>query len=78
MKTARRKHAEHRHDLIQLLGFVDDPRAMAAEGGLKASEQRWLRNVGRQLDWDDASAAQAFEEPALERARSAYELLLVA
>lgn len=78
MKTVRRKQAEHRQDLIQLLSFVDDPRAMAGEGGLKPSEQGWLRDVRRQLDLDGAAGVRTFEASTLDRARAAYELLLAA
>lgn len=41
----KEKFASDRQDLIKLLTYVEDPRALARDGRLKPSEKRWLRKV---------------------------------
>jgi hypothetical protein len=73
----RRKDKFHsdRQDLIRLLSYADDPRALAREEQLKASERKWLRNVEAALDFDDPALAAAIPSGTLERAQQAFQLL---
>ncbi|HEX9967661.1 MAG TPA: hypothetical protein VGB06_06925 [Solirubrobacterales bacterium] len=74
-KRRKEKFQSDRQDLIRLLSYVDDPRALAREDQLKSSERRWLRNVERALDFDDPALAAAFPSDTLGRARQAFRLL---
>jgi hypothetical protein len=73
----RRKDKFHsdRQDLIRLLSYVEDPRALASEEQLKSSEKKWLRNVDAALDFNDPALAAVFPVNTLERARQAFQLL---
>jgi hypothetical protein len=62
-----------RGDLILLLSFADDPRAMREE--ISRSERRWLRRAARRLNIDDVGLDQTFSVDALANARAAYALL---
>lgn len=78
VKNVRRKLDEHRQDLIRLLSLVEDPRKLAQEGDLKASEKKWLQQIGPDLAWEDAPLSDLFDAGTRQRARAAYELLLQA
>lgn len=70
----RDKFESDRQDLIRLLGFVDDPRATAAE--LRKSEKRWLREVESPLAFDDGALGDLFTAVDLSAAEGAYRLLV--
>jgi hypothetical protein len=64
-----------RQDLLRLLSFVEDPRALAE--GLKATEKRWLREVDELLGFEsDDSLSELFSPEELTAAAGAYRLLL--
>ena len=73
--SVREKLAEHREDLIRLLTFVHDPRAMAEAGALTKAERRWLRTTESELAFDDAALLELFPVTQVERARLAFALL---
>lgn len=64
---------DQRRDLILLLSFVEDPRALAGE--LRSSEVRWLREASARLDLDDPSLESEFTGAALRDAAAALDLL---
>ena len=69
------KFDSDRQDLIRLLSYVEDPRGLAAQDGLKDSEKRWLRKIERDLDAGEVSALASPD--VMERARQALALLVV-
>jgi hypothetical protein len=73
-KRRGNKLASDREDLIRLLGYVEDPRALAGE--MTRSEKGWLREVEDELGFDDASLAELFPAGTLELARQAFVLLI--
>jgi hypothetical protein len=74
-KRRKEKFHSDQQDLIRLLSYVEDPRALAREEQLKASERKWLRNVDALLDFDDPRLAEVFPLATLERANQAFRLL---
>ena len=74
VETHRDKFESDRQDLVRLLGFVDDPRALAGE--LKGNEGKWLREVGALLAFDDGALGDLFSVAELSAAEQAYRLLL--
>lgn len=74
-KRRKEKFDSDRQDLIRLLTYVEDPRALAEEEQLKASERKWLRNVSAALNFNDPSLPALFPEGRLERAEQAFRLL---
>jgi hypothetical protein len=74
VKRRRDKFESDRQDLIRLLGFVEDPRALAGE--LKGNEKKWLREVGVLLTFDDGALRDLFSVAELSAAEQAYRLLL--
>ncbi len=76
VKRQRDKFESDRQDLIRLLSFVDDPRALAREP--RGSERRWLRDVEEPLAFDDRGLVDLFAAADLAAAEGAYRLLLVA
>lgn len=75
VKTRRDKFKSDRQDLIRLLSFVEDPRALAGE--LKGNEKKWLQEVEALLAFDDGPLRDLFSTAELSAAEQAY-LLLVA
>jgi hypothetical protein len=73
-KQRRDKFESDRQDLILLLSFVEDPRALAT--GLRKSERRWLLKIEPLLPFDDAALADRFAEAELSAAQLAYRLLV--
>lgn len=63
-----------RQDLIRLLGFVDDPRAMAAD--LRRSERKWLRRIEPLLAFEESDLKRLFSAEEMAGAEAAYRLLL--
>jgi hypothetical protein len=74
-KRRKEKFASDREDLIRLLSYVADPRALAKDEELKSSEKRWLRDVEGLLGFSDADLGALFPAAALERAQQAFRLL---
>lgn len=72
-KRRKDKLASDRQDLIRLLGYVEDPRALA--GDLAKTERAWLLGVEEEIGFDDAALAALFPASALQRARQAFILL---
>lgn len=70
-----KKLESDRIDLIRLLSYVQDPRALAKIGKMKASERRWLSAVSHDLEFDDHGHLDLLGERAVERSRQAFELL---
>jgi hypothetical protein len=62
---------DQREDLVLLLSFVADPRALADE--LKGNESKWLREAEEPLRLDQKVGR--LDEPAVRRARQALALL---
>lgn len=75
LAVVRVKHAEHRQDLIRLLSFVHDPRALANSGQLTKNERRWLKAVEKDLAFDDPALLELFSETEVRQARQAFTLL---
>jgi len=77
----KEKFDSDRQDLIRLLSYVDDPRALAREEQLKRSEKRWLRKIEGALAFDPSPAAnpfpakELFPSIALKRAEQSFRLL---
>lgn len=74
-KRRKDKFDSDRQDLIRLLTYVEDPRGLARDEQLKSSEKKWLRNVERDLNFEDPGVAVLFPAAALERAQAAFRLL---
>lgn len=65
-----------RKDLVRLLSFVHDPRALAGEERLRTTEKRSLRDIEQLMAFDDAALADAFRVGDVGRAGQAYRLLI--
>lgn len=74
VEKQRDKFESDRQDLIRLLSFAGDPRALAGE--LKGNEKRWLRKVEGALAWEDGALADLFTAEDLAAAEGAYRLLI--
>lgn len=74
-KERPEKFDSDRQDLIRLLGYVEDPRSLAVQEGLKRSEKKWLRAIEKKLDAADPAVAQLASPEVLERAQQALALL---
>jgi hypothetical protein len=66
-----------RQDLVLLLTFIEDPRRLSQEEGLKKSEKKWLWKIERLLDFGDPELRRRLPEDAVARAEQAYRLLIV-
>ena len=75
-KHRRSKFESDRQDLVGLLSLVDDPRDLAVTGELKATEQKWLADVAKALNFTDPSLADLFDREQLVRAQQTFDLLL--
>jgi hypothetical protein len=67
------KYFSDRQDLIRLLTYVDDPRALAAD--VTRTESKRLRLAETAVDFEDPSLAELFDRETLGRARQALRLL---
>lgn len=76
VKRRKGKFSSDRQDLIRLLGYVDDPRALGAD--LTRKEKEWLRDAEGPIGFDDRSLAELFPAPTLLRSRQALGLLVQA
>jgi len=75
--AARRDRLDSdRQDLIRLLSFVHDPRALAEEERLRTTEKRWLRDIEPLIAFDDAALTDALPAGDVGRAEQAYRLLI--
>lgn len=74
-RRRKKKFQSDRLDLIRLLSYVDDPRALARHGDMKPSERKWLRNVEGALDFSDSALGAVFPVETLGRSRQAFQLL---
>lgn len=72
----RDKFESDRQDLLRLLTYVSDPRVMARDGRLKASERKWLRKVEASLVWDAPALAALFSRQELSLAKATFDLLV--
>jgi hypothetical protein len=70
----RDKFESDRQDLIRLLSFVEDPRALAKE--LRKSEKGWLRDIESLLAFDDRGLEVLFPAGEVTAAEQAYRLLV--
>jgi hypothetical protein len=69
------KFDSDRQDLIRLLTYVEDPRALAQAEEMKPSERKWLRNISAALAFNDPALQALFGGGRLERAEQAFQLL---
>ncbi|HEV7482432.1 MAG TPA: hypothetical protein VGO13_04970 [Solirubrobacterales bacterium] len=76
MAKEREKFESDREDLIRLLSFVEDPRALAEREDLLKSERRWLKKIEKPLDFSDRGLANLFTADTLARSRQAFALLI--
>lgn len=75
VEKRREKFESDRQDLIRLLTFVEDPRALGRE--LKGTEKKWLRKIDALLEFEsDGSLSELFGPEELAAAAGAYRLLL--
>lgn len=72
----RDKLDSDRQDLILLLSFIHDPRALAGKERLRTSEKSWLQDIEPLMAFEDAALAEVFPARNVERARQAYRLLI--
>lgn len=75
LKALRGKFVDHRDDLLLLLSLVDDPRGLAEDQGLTATERGWLRDARKDLDFDASELLERFADEELRRARQAIDLM---
>jgi hypothetical protein len=73
-KRRKEKFDSDRQDLIRLLSYVEDPRALARDEQLRATERKWLHKVERLL-FEDVELVALFPPLVFERARQAFRLL---
>ncbi len=71
----RDKFESDRQDLIRLLSFVEDPRALAKDEKLKEPERNWLRSIESLLAFDDATLIDILGSE-VPHAEKAYRLLV--
>lgn len=73
VKKREEKYESDRQDLVRLLTYVDDPRALRAE--MTRSEPGWLRDAEAAIDFEVSSLSAQFDGERLDRARQALRLL---
>lgn len=66
---------DQRHDVIQLLGLMTDPRTVI--GTLTKTERRWLRAIDDHLALDDRQLDATIDTATLRVARAAYRRLIL-
>lgn len=72
-KKREGKYESDRQDLIRLLGYVDDPRAVRAE--MSRNEPGWLVDAGAAIDFEDSALTAQLSPGQLGRARQTLRLL---
>jgi hypothetical protein len=65
-----------RQDLVLLLSLIDDPRTLAANGGLRKTERNWLRGIEEKIGFSDPVLSGLFTPDTLTRAIQAHRLLV--
>ena len=65
---------DQRHDLVTLLGLVEDPRVVVAD--LTPTERKWLRTIETKLRLDDRDLRAIVDPDRLRIARAAYRRLI--
>jgi hypothetical protein len=65
---------DQRHDLVTLLGLLEDPRSARVD--MSAKEIGWVRSISDRLTVDDPAFAGSFEADRLRAARAAYRILV--
>ncbi|MBK5220674.1 MAG: hypothetical protein JJE35_12980 [Thermoleophilia bacterium] len=55
---------------------MDDPRALAVDGGLRSTERTRLKKIEGLLAFEDPALAQLFSADVVDRARQAFGLLV--
>ncbi|HWH20167.1 MAG TPA: hypothetical protein VN671_06520 [Solirubrobacterales bacterium] len=73
VKKRQEKYESDRQDLVRLLTYVDDARALRVD--MSRKEPGWLRDAEAAVDFDDAVLSAQFSEASLVRARQTFELL---
>jgi hypothetical protein len=73
VKKREGKYESDRQDLVRLLTYVEDPRALAAD--MSRKEPGWLRDAQAVVDFEDPVLAAQFLGQRLDRARQALRLL---
>jgi hypothetical protein len=73
VKKREGKYASDRQDLIRLLTYVDEPRALAAD--MSRKEPRWLHEAEGALGFEDQGLPVLFPVGVLERAQQVLRLL---
>jgi hypothetical protein len=73
VKKRQEKHESDRQDLVRLLTYVDDARALGV--GMSRKEPAWLRDAQAAIDFDDPVLSGQFVAERLGRARLALQLL---
>jgi hypothetical protein len=73
VKRRAGKHESDREDLVRLLSYIDDPRALV--GDLSRKEPGWLRKAEEAIDFDDPVLVVQFRPERLRQARLALRLL---
>lgn len=74
-RRRKEKFDSDRQDLIRLLSYVEDPRGLARDEQLKATEKKWLRKVESALAFEEVALAALFPAVVLERAQQSFRLL---
>jgi hypothetical protein len=69
------KFDSDRQDLVLLLSLVEDPRALAANDGMKNTERGWLRKVEEKIGFRDPYLGRLFPPATVTRAEQAFKLL---
>ena len=72
----KEKADSDRQDLTLLFSLVEDPRALAEEGGLRKSEKKWLQGIEGKLALSAPDLTELFDPETLARARLALRLLI--
>jgi hypothetical protein len=73
VKRREEKFESDRQDLVRLLSYVDDPRALRAD--MSRKEPAWLRDAEAAIDFEDPSLSAQFSGAVITRARQALGLL---
>lgn len=74
VKKREAKYESDRQDLVRLLSYVDDPRALRTD--MVRKEPGWLRDAEAAIDFEDPTLIALFSSGALQRARQTLGLLV--
>jgi hypothetical protein len=73
VKKRQGKYESDRQDLVRLLTYVEDPRALV--GDMSRKEPGWLRDAQAAIDFEDPALSAQFSGGSLDRVRQALGLL---